>query len=39
LARLCNDDAVGERLRELGCEFARRAIALGADARLFPKLD
>lgn len=39
LARLCNDDAVAERLRELGAEFARRAIALGADPRLFPKLD
>jgi hypothetical protein len=30
---------VAERLHELGHEFARRAIALGADRRLFPKLD
>jgi hypothetical protein len=39
LARLCNDDTVAERLRELGHEFARRAVALGADPQLFPKLD
>ncbi|MGH7054548.1 MAG: hypothetical protein ACREFA_12105 [Stellaceae bacterium] len=39
LARLCSDDTVAERLQELGCEFARRAIALGADPRLFPRLD
>jgi hypothetical protein len=39
LAQLCNDDAIAERLRELGSEFARRAIALGADPRLFPKFD
>jgi DNA-binding ferritin-like protein len=39
LARLCNDDTVAERLRELGHEFAMRAIALGADPHLFPKLD
>lgn len=39
LARLCSDDAVAERLEELGREFARRAIALGADPRLFPRLD
>ena len=38
LARLCNDDTVAERLQELGREFARRAIALGADPRLFPRL-
>lgn len=37
LARLCSDDAVAGRLRELGLEFARRAIALGADPRTFPK--
>lgn len=39
LARLCSDDMVAERLRDLGREFARRAIALGADPRLFPRLD
>jgi hypothetical protein len=39
LAELCNDDVVAGRLRDLGREFARRAIALGADPRLFPKLD
>lgn len=39
LARLCSDDTVAERLQELGREFARRAIALGADPRLFPRLD
>lgn len=39
LARLCSDDTVAERLRELGHEFARRAVALGADPRLFPRPD
>ena len=39
LARLCSDEQVSERLRELGREFAARALALGADPRLLAESD